>query len=495
MKKYIFIPTGTDSWLRVAETLYNNKIAKPVFWLGDDYLYNDAKKIFGDVVFRKRDLVFYPELIEDSEYSGINSDFFISENYIIAKDRCLKMMDRLDIYGSFSRLDREAIFNLLTIWLLEKISEAKPEFLIFAETPHSHTYYLIYEICLYLDIKIAKFNTLPTVPVLFMQDMRTNERVVRKINFNKSLSNLIDSDLINTYEKIAKKSAYEFNYLKLQKDSKLIKNRIFHYLNSGLKFQMKEYFFQFRKNLSSNYYPINPYKLDLFTRERIKSRRKKNLKTTLIKTRDTDFNLSEFVYFSLSYEPERTTNPDGGIFHDQAIAISKLRSLLPEDIKIIVKEHPSQFLMEDRGSRGRSPIFYSFLKNIQGVSIADHKQDAQALIRESLFVATITGSAAVEAALLNKNSLIFGDVWFNECPNVYLWDKNLKYSTLMNTKPQEANIVIEYILEMKKKYGVPGFLNSSSHRRTPHYINNDFIDNEIKGIAHLITEYFNQCQS
>ena len=45
---------------------------------------------------------------------------------------------------------------------------------------------------------------------------------------------------------------------------------------------------------------------------------------------------SKYIYFALHYEPERTTNPDGGEFHDQAIAIAKLRELVPDNIDIFL---------------------------------------------------------------------------------------------------------------------------------------------------------------
>ena len=66
-----------------------------------------------------------------------------------------------------------------------------------------------------------------------------------------------------------------------------------------------------------------------------------------IKTFSYDY---DYVYFPLHYEPERTTNPDGGIFHDQFIALCNLRKLVPENIKILIKEHQSQFFLS-KGSR------------------------------------------------------------------------------------------------------------------------------------------------
>ena len=50
MKKYIYFVTNQEHWFNVAKKLYNNKIAEPVLWLGDDVHYNKAKNLFGDSV-------------------------------------------------------------------------------------------------------------------------------------------------------------------------------------------------------------------------------------------------------------------------------------------------------------------------------------------------------------------------------------------------------------------------------------------------------------
>ena len=117
----------------------------------------------------KQMLVFYPETLPDVDLTGADLDFVFSENLRTAKDRCLKMMDRLDLYGAYNRLDRDAIFNNLVYFILKKFQETKPSFLIVSENPHSHTHYLIYEICNYYSVKIFKFNTWLPIPVLYAQ--------------------------------------------------------------------------------------------------------------------------------------------------------------------------------------------------------------------------------------------------------------------------------------------------------------------------------------
>jgi len=493
MKKYCYIPTGNQVWMDVAIDLYERGIAEPVLWLGDDCHYLKAREVFGEAVVRKQDFVFYPERVKDIKYTGENIDFFLSDNYLRAKDRCLKMMDRLDMYGTFSRLDREVIFNKLTMWALKKITHAQPKAMVVSETPHSHTYYLIYEICLYLDLEIVKFNTWPTTPLLFLQDMKTGERFQKEITIDNDISQAIEKEVLSYVKSLNGreiKEDYELSYMETQRLQLKWKYKVINFVKSGLLALIKEYWFQMRMYFSQYYYPINPYKIGVFGRSKIKRLRRKNLLGALKETQDIINMRNKYIYFALHYEPERTTNPDGGEFHDQMLAISRLRSLVPSDVGIIVKEHPSQFYMADRGARGRSPLFYDCLKNMDGVQLAPMHENSLKLIKNSIFVSTITGSVAFESAIMGKQSLIFGDTWFNGCPNVILWSSNLSFDDMIDKEVSSPDEIIDFLLAEKRLYGVPGCLNPSAQKRAAHYLNDSFSDAEFKGISHLLEEFF-----
>ena len=139
--------TAGEQWFESAVNLHNENIATPVLWIGDDIHYQKAKKFFGSKVVKK-DLIMRhrPYKIHDIDYDGENVDFFNSPQYLIAKDRCLKMMDRLDLYGMFSRLDRDIYLNKLAILALKLIDESKPDFLLVSEIPHDYPKNLIYQI-------------------------------------------------------------------------------------------------------------------------------------------------------------------------------------------------------------------------------------------------------------------------------------------------------------------------------------------------------------
>lgn len=127
-----------------------------------------------------------------------------------------------------------------------------------------------------------------------------------------------------------------------------------------------------------------------------------------------------FVYFPLQKQPERSTSPQGDIFVDQILALELLSYSLPEGTVIYVKEHPLQWLhFGVRFSSYRYRGYYRRIASIKGVTLVPLRESSYRLINDSLFVSAVTGSAGWEAALRGKLALIFGKVWYENCPGVY----------------------------------------------------------------------------
>ena len=209
--------------------------------------------------------------------------------------------------------------------------------------------------------------------------------------------------------------------------------------------------------------------------------RRRNLKKALLKTFDSFDLKNDFVYFPLHFEPERTTNPDGGDFHDQFIVLTKLRKIIPPKVKIVVKEHPSQIIFAneetlpgDVGSRGRSPLFYNLIKNIDGVRFIDYKYNSVELIIKSKFVATITGSVALESSILGKPSLSFGSTWYAGCPNIIQWNNKIDYDYIINLKIESKEKILEFLKYKRKKYSFPNAINSSQKKLYQNIVNSEF---------------------
>ena len=487
--------TEGDQWFDVSVKLYNEKIAEPVLWLGDDCHYNKAKEYFGDNVVFMNTFVNRPYEINGINYVGENHDFYFSKNYLRAKDRCLKMMDRLDLYGFFGRIDREVYFNKITAWTLKKIEISKPDFLLAAEAPHDHAKYIIYEICKFLKIPIYKFNTWNLSPLIYLQNMVNGKKIKKTISLKSSFDKKVKKDVDDYVNSVGRKrQKFEFSYMKNQKLKSKWFYKLYIFFIKGNSIRghggIKDQYYDIRHNvgmiLRRKYNPINPFRVGYFSRLRFKEHRKLNLRRQINKYQD-DYCLEEkFVYFPLHFEPERTTNPDGGFFHDQLIALIMLRNLVPKDIFIYLKEHPSQKLVGAKGSRGRSPLFYNMVKNISNVKIVDLKEDSYNLLNKSLLTATISGSIAFESALLGKKSIVFGTTWYDGCPNIFNWNKNLTYDEIISSKIHNIDSINEFLNNEIDNYCVLGFQNGSKLRRFNEFDSPSFRNIQIKGIFHLI---------
>ncbi|MBJ6801711.1 capsular polysaccharide export protein, LipB/KpsS family [Geomonas propionica] len=141
-----------------------------------------------------------------------------------------------------------------------------------------------------------------------------------------------------------------------------------------------------------------------------------------------------FVYFPLQLQPEMTTSALGGYFRDQALAIECLSSILPDNVKIYVKENPKQ------GAYNRGPLFYHRLRRIKNVVIVPSFANTHTLTDRSLFVCTITGTVGWEALIKGKKALIFGNTWYQSFPGVFKYGDSTSYDEIINYQIDHAEL-------------------------------------------------------
>ena len=133
-----------------------------------------------------------------------------------------------------------------------------------------------------------------------------------------------------------------------------------------------------------------------------------------------------FVYFPLHMQPEMTTASLGDAFRDQALAIECLADMLPEGVKIYVKENPKQ------GAYMRGPLFFHRLKRIPSVVILPSFANTHALTDHAQFIATITGTVGWEALQKGKKVLAFGRAWYHSFPGVFHYHSSLRYREILS---------------------------------------------------------------
>src|SRR5690606_22251242 len=86
-----------------------------------------------------------------------------------------------------------------------------------------------------------------------------------------------------------------------------------------------------------------------------------------------------YVVLFLHYQPERTSMPEAGFFSQQWLIIKLLSISLPENWRLLVKEHPSTFTGR-YDFRYRHPKFYSDISTLKNVELISIETDTFKLI-------------------------------------------------------------------------------------------------------------------
>jgi Capsule polysaccharide biosynthesis protein len=126
-----------------------------------------------------------------------------------------------------------------------------------------------------------------------------------------------------------------------------------------------------------------------------------------------------YIYVPLHMQPERSTNPNGGVFDDQHLMINMIASVLPSGWRIYVKEHPSQFAPQIASERGRWPTQYDEMIAHPSVSLVLRTTPSFDLIDNAQAVASIVGTSCWEALARRVPALVFGEAWYKGCPGSY----------------------------------------------------------------------------
>ena len=336
---------------------------------------------------------------------------------------------------------------------LNFIKEYKPDILFFLNIPHEPSTVTLQSICITDNLpQVVLRETLPSCFVLEDSDKKIfdfNSPLLKKEKKLSAIENFLNPDVRkpNLYSKF--------------RNHNLIKNKIFlknfyfsilifffyrfpFYIIEQLKILIKLFIYKTNKatKFNNNLNITNPLK-------NYENWKKKNIK--LSESNSTQFYYSnilfkedfkkfffyrnyfkltekisdseKFIYFPLHYQPEATTMPYGNFYFDQINAVRLLSSCIKDDIKIYVKEHPDTFNLErtawSRGLFSKHLDYYKDLSKIKNVKIININTASNLLLKNCLFVATITGTTALQATIFKKNSLVFGDAWFKDCEGIF----------------------------------------------------------------------------
>ena len=145
-----------------------------------------------------------------------------------------------------------------------------------------------------------------------------------------------------------------------------------------------------------------------------------------------------YVYVPLQFQPEMTTSALGGVFRDQALMVECLADLVPDGVRILVKENPKQ------RAYMRGPMFFHRLRRIPSVTLVPSWADTHALVGGAEAVATVTGTAGWEAIVAGTPALVFGRAWYRQMPGVTEWRPDLTWDEVTGQRWDHEGIEAAY---------------------------------------------------
>ena len=438
MNKNYFV-VGLDNI--VCDGIFNKitKSKKKIFVKAS--LFADEKK------YKKKDNKGCIKLLEEKLYNinylkKKNREFLVKKKFLIKKNFFLlshyywKAFNRV----SFLKIKNKRYIELFseTVKLIENILlNNKINYIFFPVTPHFPFQILLYKIAKFLNIKTIILQRTDIDGIYFFRNSISNvQKKFIKVRNNKKekliISKKIKNYFLNSNESKFLKFSKSINK-KILKDNSTIFTLIFQIIRIILS-ELKNLYI--KKKYSSRYW-FKEYSiihkiifriLRLFEILTLKSFISKNTKLPNLK--------SNFVFFPLHFQPERSTVPEGGENHNQLECIKKLRKAIPNNWVVYVKEHPRQFEKLDdfqdlRKLNFRSKKFYKEIINLKNTFLVPISFDSKKLIKYSRLNVTITGSTALESLRMKKISLTFGDTWFNSLKHSLNFNNNkIKYDYL-----------------------------------------------------------------
>ena len=423
-----------DPWLDVAKNLYKKNKIKPVYWIG--WNENNEEQlianIFSDIIFHEivdawRGI--FPEQVNDNYYL---SNKIISEN-VSHELLAIKMMDRLDSdRKSFNFIERQRFYrNLVKNWI-NVVNQYEVDVVISPSIPHRVFDYALYVVCQYYNIKFIsiKMTSIKDLIVFTKNIFNMPGEIEAEYNKTKKSNTLISltQDIDITIDKI--KGDYrnaEPGYMKKQKETlfnNTILSRVKKHINNP--YIIIKRFFEL-KNASRTYlkeYNKSPENSQLSNYQvRVLKKRGRKYKSclkdyyeSLCVPFDKD---KKNIFLALHYQPEETSCPSGGIFHDQILMAELLAKAIPTDWIVYVKEHKSQFHPLMEGETSRDKYFYDTLSTINKVRLISINVNPFSVIDNAVAVATMTGTIGWESILRGKPVFVFGNAWYRQCEGAF----------------------------------------------------------------------------
>lgn len=382
-------------------------------------------------------------------------------------------MNRFDFSRDWSFNDRSLVFFRILLQWREVLRFQDPDLIIFPAPPHVVYDFILLELATRLGIQTVMFQT--AMPILSTHSLvqknydqpflRVSQSPTRPVR--KEIENLIEQAvrrLQSDYGVAQPKTELAHQKAK-QKSLRTGVTSLVVSLGGVLLFEL------FGRRVSEvNYGPlvkekgktleqsyVSRFSGSKYYLQRIREWR---YNRQLEKTYESNASWSKdapAIYVALNRQPERTSNPQAGIFTNQVLMVHLLSKHLPAGWKIWVRDHPTQFQPGWVVNPYRSRAYYESMLSMPGVELVPMTLDPFDLIDSSVIVATLGGTVAIEAVARGKPVLLFGEPWFKGLKGMFSVRNDADLREAMESFPKWADARPGHVVELLKQVVDMGF--------------------------------------
>ena len=411
-----------------------------------------------------------------------------SPGYAETHSMLMLMMSRVDSTGTFRLLEREVLARKMHLEIFSALEEAKPTLGIFDVTPHEA-----------LDFALMRVLEWQGIPLVMFQPSLVGPQVMARTSLTEILPVELAPDVILRHRK-ALDEVHRIADASLQRlaqgtgTPKMDNQKAKEAQVGSFPTRVRAVRYSL-KRLST---PGRDVAFALTGHSDIPNRLRRllelllerSLRRSLRKRIEQLPSLTEapshrFALFALHYEPERSSIPEGYPFDSQLDAISAVRTLLPADVTLYVKEHFSQKAAALRGFVGRSPDFYDLLGSIPGVTVLGTATNTRALMKAAECVMTFTGKVGIEAALEEARVVFLGQPWWENMPGARNFHHLGTYEELLAAPIPKTAEVQQWLTHQVRHSLLPGVSSVPPERHSKRIavLPEGFEDVEAEGIV------------
>lgn len=179
--------------------------------------------------------------------------------------------------------------------------------------------------------------------------------------------------------------------------------------------QRLQQFIQYARNLARRIVKFKELGIDRFTyptaMERVADITRRSINHLRLPTKEmlTSPPAGRFVFFPLQMSPESSVDTWAPFYQQQLALVTQLSLAIPADLVLVIKLHFS-----DPDNYSRSQLLQ--LLQLPRLRIAHPDASSHAFLTQASLVVGIHGTACLEAALLGKSVLLYGDSPYQHFP-------------------------------------------------------------------------------